>query len=97
MYVPVQAAPIARSSRGILPASGNVRPSDICASATTGNGQVCINVPILGNLCVPAPVPGGLTAQVCADICTKWGIPCGASVSASVVGYPVFSKSFGCC
>ena len=72
---------------------------DACVSVTVNNGQVCLNVPIFGSVCIPIPLPlpSGTAAQACIDVCTKFGIPCGVKVTVSVLGQVVASKSFGCC
>lgn len=72
---------------------------DACVSVTINNGQVCLNVPIFGSVCIPIPlpIPSGTAAQACIDVCTKFGFPCGVKVTVSVLGQVVASKSFGCC
>lgn len=70
-----------------------------CVSVTISNGQVCLNVPVVGSVCIPIPVPfpDGTAADACIDLCKRFGIPCGAKVTVSVLGRVVASKGFGCC
>lgn len=69
-----------------------------CITVTVNNGQVCLNIPIYGSVCLPVPswVPNGTAASACVSICTKWGIPCGVQVTVSVGGQPIIQKGFGC-
>lgn len=78
---------------------GSLRLRAECISVTVHNSQVCLNLPFqIGEVCLPIPawVPNGTVAQACLDVCTKWGIPCGAEVRVSVAGQIVVEKSFGC-
>ena len=94
MRLPVMRRAVSRRPK----LAAGVRPSGTCISATISNGKACINTPI-GSKCVsvPSSVPNGTVAKVCADICKKWGIPCGAEVTVSVAGQQVASEGFGCC
>jgi hypothetical protein len=78
---------------------GSLKIAAQCISVTVENGQVCLNLPFgIGSVCLPIPpwVPNGSVAQACLDICTKWGIPCGVSVTVSVAGVNVVQQGFGC-
>lgn len=70
-----------------------------CVSVTVNNGQVCLNVPVAGSVCIPVPAsfPNGTAAQACIDLCKRFGIPCGAKVTVSVLGQVIATKGFGCC
>jgi hypothetical protein len=55
MRLPYRYASSTRSNRIItrrMTESG-VKPS-VCVDATVGNGQACINLPIIGRKCLPA-------------------------------------------
>lgn len=76
----------------------NLRVLAECISVTSGNREVCLNLPLgLGNVCIPLPIdlPDGTAAQVCLHICTTWGIPTGVKVEISVGGMKVVEQSFG--
>jgi hypothetical protein len=70
-----------------------------CVSVTVENGQICLNLPIVGSKCLPVPnwCPNGTAAQACLSICYTWGIPTGVTATVSVAGNQVVSKSFGKC
>lgn len=76
-----------------------VQEFNACVSVTIQNGQVCLNVPIFGSICIPIPLPfpNGTAAEACIDLCKRFGIPCGVKVTVSVLGQIVASKGFGCC
>jgi hypothetical protein len=69
-----------------------------CISVTVNNGQVCLNIPIYGSVCISVPswVPNGTAAEACIDICSKF-LPCGVKVTLTVAGVVVASQSWGCC
>lgn len=69
-----------------------------CVSVTVTNGQICLNLPIVGSQCLPIPswIPNGTAAQACLHICTHWGIPCGIEVTVSVANREILKKGFGC-
>lgn len=71
-----------------------------CISVTVQNQQVCLNLPLgLGSVCLPIPIsiPDGTAAEACLNICTTFYIPTGVSVTVSVAGHVIISKSFGKC
>jgi hypothetical protein len=71
-----------------------------CISVTVNNNQICLNLPLgIGSVCLPIPIsiPNGTAAQACLSICTTFGIPTGVSVTVSVAGQVIISKSFGKC
>lgn len=84
--------------KGLVFVDGTLKVSAQCISVTVQNGQVCLNLPIVGSYCfsVPTWVPNGTAVQACLDICTKWGIPCGVEVTVSLAGQRILSKGFGC-
>ncbi len=88
----------AASGQGLVFADGALKVSAQCISVTVNNGQVCLNLPVVGSECfsVPSWVPNGTAVQACLDICTKWGIPCGVEVTVSLAGQKIFTKGFGC-
>jgi hypothetical protein len=76
---------------------GSLKVAAECISVTVNNGQICLNLPIVGSKCLPVPpwVPNGTAAQACIAICTKW-IPCGVELTVSVAGQVIIQKNFGC-
>lgn len=84
---------------GAFAAGGEFLVRSECISVTVDNGQVCLNLPIVGSVClpIPLPVPSGTAAQACLDVCTTWGIPTGVKVTISVLGQVVVQKTFGKC
>ena len=58
-----------------------------CVSATYDNGRICVNFPVIGNICfsVPVPIPAGATVQVCMETCgSKWTPPFFNGLKATV-------------
>jgi hypothetical protein len=61
----------------------------------TPDHQACLNLPVVGNVCIPVPdfIPAGSVAQACIDICTHGifgiDIPTGACVTLDVGGEQV--------
>lgn len=68
-----------------------------CISLVSTGSQVCLRIPIVGDLCVPVDLPDGTAAQACVDVCTHWGIPTGVCLKVSVAGDVIFSQCFGWC
>jgi hypothetical protein len=102
MKLPQQAQPVMRNSAHLarlLYVNNGVVTSDACVSVTIKNGKACLNVPVVGNVCVSVPswVPNGDLAQACVDICKTWGIPTGACVKVDVAGQQVAKECFGKC
>jgi hypothetical protein len=104
MRTPIQAHPVFRGSptagAGVAALlAARIAPSDLCATATVQNGQVCLNVPGLGQECIsgiPA-IFNGASASLCAHICTTWGIPKGVCVTAKVGSTQIGQHCFGSC
>jgi hypothetical protein len=94
MRLPRQAEPVVRSvsfARTAIGAAG-VSPSAACISVTiTPDHKACLNLPIVGSVCIPVPdfIPSGSVAQACIDVCTHWGFPTGACVTLDVGGQQV--------
>jgi len=58
-----------------------------CVSATYNNGQICVNFPIVGNICfsVSLPIPSGASIKVCMETCGfRFGIPPFNGIKATV-------------
>lgn len=70
-----------------------------CISVTIKDGKACLKIPVAGEVCINVPewVPNGTVAEVCVDICKKWGIPCGVKAHIKVAGNTVAEQKFGCC
>lgn len=94
MRLPVQTA-------GVMPSTSRagIRPSiSFCASVSVQNGQVCVNIPILGTKCIPIPLPlpSGTAAQACVSTCGSW-IPTGACITVTALGKQVAHECIGSC
>jgi hypothetical protein len=60
---------------------------NVCVSATYQNGQICVNFPLVGDLCfdVSLPIPEGASVKVCMETCGfKFGVPPFNGIRASV-------------
>jgi hypothetical protein len=68
-----------------------------CIGLVSQGSQVCLRVPIVGDLCVPVDLPDGTFAEACVDLCTHWGIPTGVCVRIRAAGANIFSQCFGWC
>jgi len=68
-----------------------------CIGVVSQGNQVCLRLPIVGDLCVPIDLPDGTAAEACVDICTHFGVPTGVCVKIRVLGNEVFSQCFGFC
>lgn len=80
--------------------AAGVGASDECVSVLINSqGQVCLSIPIIGNVCIPVstPLPAGTAASACISLCTTWGIPTGACVSVSALGQQIARECFGKC
>ncbi len=99
MSLPVQAAPISRGGIGTNAPALGLLPSDVCVGVSINNqGEVCLNVPIVGNVCIPihTPFPPGTAAQACISTCDHI-VPTGACVTVTVLGHQVARQCFGWC
>ncbi|WP_137863419.1 MULTISPECIES: hypothetical protein [unclassified Sphingomonas] len=67
-----------------------------CISVKSQNGKVCLNLPLVGNYCLPVPswIPSGAELQACISLCTTWGIPTGVKLTVSFNGSVIFTKKF---
>ncbi len=104
MRIPKQSKPVERtySYKAQLNSTG-LSQSATCVSIRTANNRVCLRLPVVGNVClpIPIPVPSGTLARGCVSVCTKRigfiKIPTGACLSVSVAGRQVARKCFGLC
>jgi hypothetical protein len=96
MNLPIQSQPVSRQRTAMATHEEGINPS-VCVGGTVNGNQICVNIPILGRKCITSPVrlPVGASVQGCT--CSKWGIPCGVKITASVAGHVIFSKGIGCC
>ncbi|AWK85774.1 hypothetical protein [Azospirillum thermophilum] len=102
MHLPVYATLASTRSNTVAgdAVAAGVMPSDTCVSVNVnGQGQVCLSVPVVGNVCIPVntPLPSGTAASACINVCTKWGVPSGACVTVSALGQQIASQCFGWC
>jgi hypothetical protein len=67
-----------------------------CITVSVNNGQVCLDLPIVGQYCLPVPswIPSGAQLQACVSICTTFGIPTGVKLTVSFNGQVIFTKTF---
>src|SRR5437763_13145562 len=56
-----------------------------CIGLVSAGNQVCLRLPIVGDLCVPVDLPDGTAAEACVDVCTQWGFPTGVCVKFRVL------------
>lgn len=79
--------------------SGEMFVAAQCISVTVKAGKICLNLPLVGKICLPIPkfVPNGKVVEVCFGICTTWKIPTGVKVTVSLAGKTILTKSFGKC
>ena len=68
-----------------------------CIGLVSAGNQVCLRLPIVGDLCVPVDLPDGTAAEACVDVCTQWGFPTGVCVKIRVLGNDIFSQCYGWC
>ena len=92
-----------KTSKGSVTAaaldSGRMSYLSECISVSINNDQVCLNIPIYGQVCITLPIglPSGTLAQACLNVCTHFGIPTGVTVSIAVAGQTIVTKTFGYC
>ncbi len=58
-----------------------------CVSASYDNGKICVNFPVVGDICfnVPLSIPVGATVKVCMETCGfKFGVPPFKGIKATV-------------
>lgn len=58
-----------------------------CVSAKYDNGQICVNFPIVGDICfsVPLSIPVDATVKVCMETCGfRFGVPPFDGIKATV-------------
>ena len=104
MRVPKQSQPVVRTYnyKTHLTHPG-IAPSATCVSVVTANNRVCLRLPVVGNVCLPfpIPVPSGTAAQACISVCTKgfgpFKVPTGACATVSIAGRQLVRKCFGIC
>jgi hypothetical protein len=67
-----------------------------CVTVTVENGRICVDLPLVGQYCLPVPswIPSGAELQACVSICTTWGIPTGVKLTVSFNGSVIFTKTF---
>ncbi len=99
MRQPILASPIYRNPLFLPTAPAQQVNASECVSVSVRDGKVCLDLPVVGSIClpIPIPVPSGTAAQACIDVCTHMGIPTGACVNVSVLGQKVAQQCFGWC
>ncbi len=58
-----------------------------CVGATYDNGKICVNFPIVGDICfdVDLPIPSGTSVKVCMETCGfRFGVPPFNGIKATV-------------
>jgi hypothetical protein len=104
MRIPKQSKPVDRSYsyRAHINNDG-LTQSATCVTVGTAGGRVCLRLPVVGNVCLPLPipVPSGTLARACVSVCTKgfgpFKAPTGACLAVSVAGRQIARKCFGLC
>lgn len=100
MNIPNQAAPVMRNTSSASFSQAGITESDFCtAVVVNNNGQVCVNIPVLGQKCIPlsTPLPHGTAASACVHVCTKFGLPTGACITVTALGHQVAHQCIGKC
>jgi len=99
MNLPIQAAPVGRLSQFGPSRSRGIEPNFCVNVVVNGQGQVCVDIPVLGQKCIPlhTPLPSGTAASACVDICKTWGIPSGACITVTALGQQVAHECIGKC
>jgi hypothetical protein len=104
MRIPKQSKPVERSySYKAQLNSAGLTQSDTCVSLRTANNRVCLRLPVVGNVCLPfpIPIPSGTLARGCFSICKKgvgpFKVPTGACLAVSIGGRQIVRKCFGFC
>ncbi len=102
MKIPNQRKPVLRtmSDWHFAARTNGISANDACVSVTiNSSGQVCLSIPVIGNVCIPVstPLPAGTAASACIGVCTKWGIPTGACVTVTALGQQIAHECFGAC
>lgn len=69
-----------------------------CISVKVEDHQVCLEIPVIGEVCIPVPsfIPNLTVGQACLELCTTFGIPTGVKVTLEILSFKV-TKSFGKC
>ena len=82
MRLPTLSQPVSRGI-GAHRTRGGIHPS-VCVSATcTASGQCCASIPVIGQFCIPNPLPVGGKAECC----LKFGFP--PKVCCSLNGHQI--------
>jgi hypothetical protein len=68
-----------------------------CIGVISQDNQVCLQLPVVGNLCVPVDLPDGSVAEACVVVCTHWGIPTGICLTIRALGNNIFRQCYGWC
>lgn len=58
-----------------------------CVGASYENGKICVNFPVVGNICfsVSLPIPSGTSVKVCMQTCGfRFGVPPFNGIKATV-------------
>jgi hypothetical protein len=101
MKLPQLVRPVLRTTTGVqvITIAQHANLSDACVTLTVNNGKVCLNVPVVGSVCIPVPsfIPSGTAVSACIDVCTKWYVPTGACVTVTALGQQVARECFGAC
>ena len=65
-----------------------------CVSLTVDDGEICLEIPFVGNICIPLPsVPDGTIAEACIE----FSFPACVKITVTVLGNVVFEEKFGIC
>jgi len=66
-----------------------------CVQVTVQNGELCLKLPVVGNVCVDIPeaIPNGTVAEACAEL--DW--PACVHLTVKALGQTVVDEKFGAC
>jgi hypothetical protein len=62
MKLPTQSQPVQRQVSSTVAAAPGIQAQNLCVTATVQNGQVCVNLPIIGQECF-GNLPSWLNGQ----------------------------------
>ena len=79
--------------------TGELSISAGCISVVIENGHICLDLPVVGQKCIPIPLPfpDSTVAKACLSICTRFFIPTGVRITVEVEGEKILEKVFGSC
>ena len=66
-----------------------------CVSLEVSNGELCLRVPIIGDLCID--VPGSIQNGTIAEACVEFAFPACFKITVTALEQTIFQDEFGIC